>query len=88
MSKRFNREKLKQFILRRKSNTLGLIILTALSALITLIASLTGFARAHLLAIVTLLLVGLCLVQLIRVRSSFRTLKSKGLRRKKRQKKS
>ena len=85
MANKFNRKSVKAFLLRRKLNAFGLLILTVLSAVITLICALTGFERTDILAIVTVLLVILCFIQTIRMRNSFRTLRSfKGSPRRKR----
>lgn len=82
--KGFNKERLRAFIQRRRINALGLLVLTFLSAIITILCALTGFARTNILAIVTLLLVVLCLIQEVKLRKSFRTIKSfKGSRKKK-----
>ena len=82
--KGFNKERLRAFIQRRRINALGLLVLTFLSAIITIFCALTGFARTNILAIVTLLLVVLCLIQEVKLRKSFRTIKSfKGSRKKK-----
>ncbi len=84
MARKLNREKLKAFIERRKINTFGLMVITAVSAVITLACALSGFARTDLLALVTLLLVVLCVVQMYKMRSSFRTIRSfKGSRKRK-----
>ena len=50
------RKRFKAFILQRKLNTLGLLVITLMSAIITLICALKGFARTDVLVIVTLLL--------------------------------
>ena len=76
MANKINRERLKAFLLRRKLNAFGLLILTILTAFITLICALTGFDRTDILATVTILLVILCFIQAIRMRHSFRTLRS------------
>ena len=39
------RKRFKAFILQRKLNTLGLLVITMMSAIITLICALKGFAR-------------------------------------------
>lgn len=83
--KKMNKALLKAFIQRKKINALGLTVITAASALITLFCALTGFARTDMLVLVTVLLILLCLVQMIKNGRGFRTLRSaKGLRRKKR----
>lgn len=85
MPQKINKEKLKAFILRRKLNAFGLLTITVLSAVITLLCVLTGFAHTDILVIVTILLVLLCFLQAYKLRSSFRTIPSfKGSRKKKR----
>jgi len=83
MSRKFNKERLKAFIARRKINALGLTLITAGSALITLYCALTGFKRTGILIFVTIALVALCLLQAFKTRKPFRTMKSfKGWRKK------
>jgi len=85
MKRPFNREKLRAFIQRRRINAIGLLVITLLSALVTVICAFNRFARTDVLAVVTLLLVLLCFVQEIKLRRSFRTIRSfKGFRKKKR----
>ena len=84
MKKPFNREKLRAFIQRRRINAVGLLVITLLSALVTVICAFKRFARTDLLAVVTLMLVVLCFIQEMKLRSSFRTLRSfKGFHRRK-----
>ena len=84
MPRKINRNSLKAFLARRRTNALGLTIITAASAVITLICAMTGFKRTDVLAIVTVLLITLCLLQAFKYRKSFRTMKSfKGFRKKK-----
>jgi len=84
MARKINREKLKAFIERRKINTFGLLLITAVSAVITLACALLGFARTDILALITIALVFLCVVQMYKMRSSFRTIRSfKGSRKRK-----
>ena len=86
MSRKFNRERLKAFMTRRKINALGLSVITAASALITLICAMTDFKRTEILVIVTIALVVLCLIQAFKNRKAFRTMKSfRGWRKKKKQ---
>ena len=61
------RQRFKNFILRRKLNTLGLLVITLMSGLITL-------ACTDILIFVTVLLVILCFVQKVKLKKSFRTL--------------
>lgn len=82
MAKGINRKKLAAFIQRRKINALGLTVITAASAIITLLCALTGFRHTDVLALVTIALVALCLVQYFRNRKGFRTMHAfKGKRR-------
>ena len=84
MKKPFNREKLHAFIQRRRINAVGLLVITLLSALVTVICAFKRFVRTDLLAVVTLMLVVLCFIQEMKLRSSFRTLRSfKGFHRRK-----
>ncbi|MBP3656271.1 MAG: hypothetical protein J6K32_06190 [Clostridia bacterium] len=87
MPGKINGEKLKLFLYRRKTNTLGLFLIAALSVAVTLICALIGFPRTDILAGVSLLLILLCIVQLYRLRKSFRTIPSfKGQRKKRKAK--
>lgn len=82
--KRINKAVLKAFIQRRKINALGLIVITAASAIMTLLGALTGFSRTNILAIITVMMILLCLLQMIKNGRGFRTLRSsKKLRKKK-----
>lgn len=82
--KGFNQERLRAFIQRRRINALGLLILTFMSAIMTIICALQGFSRTNILAVITVLLVVLCLIQEIKLRRSYRTIRSfKGSRKKK-----
>ena len=77
------RDKLRAFFMRRKINALGLLVITIMSALITLICALTGFSRTDVLAMVTILLVLLGFLQAFKLKKSFRTIRSsRGLRKK------
>ena len=69
------RERFKAFILQRKLNSLGLLVITMMSAIITLICALKGFARTDVLVIVTVLLVVLCFIQSFKLKKSFRTIR-------------
>lgn len=85
LKKKINKDVLKAFIQRRKINALGLIVITAVSAAFTLLGALTGFSRTNILAIITVLMVLLCLVQMLKNGRGFRTLRtSKTLFKKKR----
>jgi len=85
MAARFNKEKFRAFLLRRKLNAFGLLSITVMSALITLICALTGMSsrKLDLLVWVTIALVLLCFIQAFKMRRSFRTIRSKSLHRKK-----
>ncbi len=83
MGMRFNREKLKAYLFRRKSNAYGLLVITAMSMLATLFCALTGVSKkkVELLVLVTAALIVLCFIQAWRMRKCFRTLHSfKGTR--------
>ena len=85
MKKRFDREKLKAFIFRRKVNFYGLLAITAVSALSTLALFMRRSPRAGILVAVTVLLALLCGLQSFKIRSSYRTMPSfRGFRKKKR----
>lgn len=75
MEHQSKRERLKAFLLRRKLNAYGLLVITAGSLVAALIAGLCGFAHTDILALVALLLVALCFVQGYRMRASFRTVR-------------
>lgn len=82
--KKINKAQLKAFIQRKRINALGLIVITAASAAMTLLGALTGFERTNILAIITVMMILLCLLQMIKNGRGFRTLRhSKALRRKK-----
>ena len=82
MAKAFNRNRLAAFIQRRKINALGLTMITAASAIITLLCALTGFRHTDILAMVTIAMVALCLIYYFRNRKGFRTMHAfKGKRR-------
>ena len=68
------RQRFKNFILRRKLNTLGLLVITVMIALITLACAFHGFIYTDILIFVTVLLVALCFVQSIKLKKSFRTI--------------
>ena len=63
------RQRFKNFILRRKLNVLGLLVITVMSALITLVCAIRGFVYTDILFIVAL-----CFVQSIKLKKSFRTI--------------
>ena len=74
--KGFNRARLRAFMQRRKINAMGLLLITFVCALITIVCAIQGFERTDILGVVTILLVALCLVQEYKLRRSFRTIKS------------
>ena len=76
--KKSNKDVLKAFLQRKRINALGLIVITAVSALFTLLGALKGFARTDVLAVITVLLVILCLVQIVKNGRGFRTLRTAG----------
>lgn len=82
MANGINRKRLAAFIQRRKINALGITVLTAASAIITLVCAMTGFDHTDVLALVTIAMVVLCFVQYFRNRRGFRTMHAfKGKRR-------
>ena len=74
MANGITRKRLAAFIQRRKINALGLTVLSAASAIITLICALTGFKHTDVIALVTIAMVLLCLIQYFRNRRGFRTM--------------
>ena len=88
MAMRFNKEKFKAFLLRRRINAFGLFVITLTSALITLICGLRGITaqKLDLLIWVTLALIALCFIQAFKMRKSFKTIRAfKGHRKKNKQ---
>ena len=82
MAKGFNRKRLAAFMARRRINALGLTVITTASVIITLICAMTNFEHTDVLALVTIAMVALCLVQYFRNRRGFRTMHAfKGKRR-------
>lgn len=82
MANGINRKRLAAFIQRRKINALGLTLLTAASAIITLVCALKGFHHTDVLTLVTIAMVILCLLQYFKNRRGFRTMHAfKGKRR-------
>lgn len=83
MSQHERREKLRAFLLRRKTNAMGLLVLTIMCAVISLLCAFSDFPHTDLLLLVTGLLILLCFVQAFKLRKSFRTIHtSSALRRK------
>jgi len=81
--KKINKVKLRAFIQRRKINALGLLMITFMSAVTTIICAMRGFARTDILVMVTAALIVLCMIQEVKLRKGFRTIPSfKGARKK------
>ena len=76
MANGVNRKRLAAFMARRKINSLGLTVITAASAIVTLICAMTGFTHTDMLALVTIAMIILCLLQYFRNRKGFRTISS------------
>ena len=68
-------DKLREFIQRRRINTIGVFILTLFSLVLTILGALVSFPRTYILAFVTVMLVLLSAVQIIKLRSGFRTIR-------------
>ena len=68
------RERFKAFILQRKLNSLGLLVITMMSAIITLVCALRGFVHTDVLILLAALLVVLCFIQSFKLKKSFRTI--------------
>ena len=82
MANGVNRKKLASFMARRRINALGLTVITAASVIITLVCAMTGFAHTDILAMVTIAMIILCLLQYFKNRKGFRTMHAfKGKRR-------
>ncbi len=84
MSQHERRERLRAFLLRRKINAMGLLVLTILCAVISLLCAFSDFPHTDLLLLVTVLLILLCFIQGFKLRKSFRTLHTAGTLRRKR----
>lgn len=87
MRMRLNKEKLKAFIERRKINFFTLLLITVVSALITLAGALMNISsrKLELMVMVTVAFVILCFIQAFKMRKSFRTIRAfKGKRKKNR----
>lgn len=85
MNKMLNKKKLKEFLLRRRLNYLSLVCVTLLSVIATILCLFFGLipGRVHILVIVSVLLMLLCIIQEMRMKRSFRTMKSfRGVRKK------
>ena len=74
--KGMNKKSLRAFIQRRKINALTLLVLTFICAVVTIFCALIGHEHTDVLCIVTILLVVLCFIQEIKLRRSYRTMKS------------
>lgn len=82
MSGKMNRGTIKRFFFNRKINTVGLVLITLMCLAATVIFSVSGFRHADVLVLVTLILVILCVLRMVFLRSSFKTIRTR-LRRKK-----
>ena len=74
--KGINKKSLRAFVQRRKINALTLLAMTFLCAVITVFCAIRGHAHTDILCIVTILLVVLCFIQEVKMRRSYRTMKS------------
>lgn len=74
--KGLNKKSLRAFIRRRKINALTLLAMTFLCAVVTVLCALIGHEHTDILCMVTILLVILCLIQEVKLRRSYRTMKS------------
>ena len=85
MKRRFDHEKLRAFIFRKRANFFGLLAITVISAVATVVLALLHSKRTGILVVVTVLLALLCALQSYKMRSSYRTMPSfRGFRKKKR----
>ena len=77
-------DKLRAFIERRRINTIGLLVLTLFSLVLTILGALVSFPRTYILAFVTVMLTLLCAMQVLKLRKGFRTIRDfRGFRRRK-----
>jgi len=82
--KGLNKKSLRLFIQRRKINALTLLVLTFVAAVITIVCAVQGFPRTDILMMVTAALVVLCLIQEVKLRKGYRTIREfKGMRKRK-----
>ena len=85
VKRRFDHEKLRAFIFRKRANFFGLLAITVISAVSTLVLAMLHSQRTGILVVVTVLLALLCVLQFYKMRSSYRTMPSfRGFRKKKR----
>ena len=85
VKRRFDHKKLKAFIFRKRANFFGLLAITVISAIATVILALLHSRRTGILVVVTVLLALLCALQSYKMHSSYRTMPSfRGFRKKKR----
>lgn len=77
-----NRRHLKNFLARRKINTLGLYIITLISLIITVICIITGFKRSNILIVVTVFLFALCVFFFIKKKKLYTTYKYRSFKKK------
>lgn len=84
IKKTLRTDKLREFVQRRRINTIGVFLLTLLSLVLTILGALVSFPRAYILAFVTVMLTLLSAVQIFKLRSGFRTIRDfRGFRRRK-----
>ena len=84
IKKTLRTDKLREFIQRRRINTIGVFLLTLLSLVLTILGALFSFPRTYILAFVTVMLTLLSAVQIFKLRSGFRTIRDfRGFRRRK-----
>ena len=75
IKKSLRADKLREFIQRRRINTIGVFILTLLSLVLTIFGALVSFPRTYVLAFVTVMLTLLSALQIFKLRSGFRTIR-------------
>ena len=85
IKKALRTDKLRAFIERRRINTIGLLVLTLFSLVLTILGALVSVPRTYILAFVTVMLTLLCAMQVLKLRKGFRTIRDfRGFRRRKR----
>ena len=75
IKKTLRTDKLREFIQRRRINTIGVFMLTLLSLVLTIVGALVSFPRTYILAFVTVMLTLLCAMQVLKLRKGFRTIR-------------
>ena len=84
IKKTLRTDKLREFVQRRRINTIGVFLLTLLSLVLTILGALVSFPRTYILAFVTVMLTLLCAMQVLKLRKGFRTIRDfRGFRRRK-----